>query len=112
MDYPYVVVTTAYPGATPEEVETGVTRPLEQAMAVLNNIRTIQSSSSENYSLVMLEFEQDTSMDSAMVDILQAVQSVSGGWDEGIGTPVHPSDQPQHDAGDGGIGGRGGNGPL
>lgn len=98
MDYPYVVVTTAYPGATPEEVETGVTRPLEQAMAVLNNIRTIQSSSSENYSLVMLEFEQDTSMDSAMVDILQAVQSVSGGWDEGIGTPsilrINPSMMP------------------
>lgn len=98
MDYPYVVVTTAYPGATPEEVETGVTRPLEQAMAVLNNIRTIQSSSSENYSLVMLEFEQDTSMDSAMVDILQAVQSVSGSWDEGVGTPsilrINPSMMP------------------
>ncbi len=87
MDYPYVVVVTAYPGAAPEEVETVVTRPMEQVMATLNDVKSIQSSSAENYAMLMLEFEQETNMDSAVVDILQAVQRLSGGWDETVGTP-------------------------
>jgi len=88
MDFPYIVVVTTYPGATPEEVENQVTRPLEQSMATLNNIKTLQSSSSANYCTIMLEFEQDTNMDSATVDILQKIQQLTGSWDEGIGTPT------------------------
>ena len=88
MDFPYFIVVTTYPGATPEEVETTVTRPMEQAMATLNNIKTLSSSSAENYSTLMLEFEQETNMDSATVDILQKVQTLSGDWDEMVGTPT------------------------
>ena len=87
MDYPYVVIVTTYPGAAPEEVESVVTKPLEQSMATLNDIKEITSSSAENYSLLMLEFEQDTNMDSAVVDILQKTQTLSGSWDESVGTP-------------------------
>ena len=54
IDLPYVVVMTAYPGATPEEVETSVTKPLEQSLATLENIKSIQSISNANYSLIML----------------------------------------------------------
>ena len=88
MDFPYVVVVTMYPGAAPEEVETVVTKPMEQSMATLNDIKTVTSSSAENYSLVVLEFEQETNMDSAMVEILQSVQLLSGAWDETVGTPA------------------------
>lgn len=87
MDYPYVVLVTTYPGAAPEEVEAVVTKPLEQSMATLNDIKTVSSTSSENYSMVMLEFEQDTNMDSAVVDILQKTQTLTGSWDDIIGTP-------------------------
>ena len=87
MDYPYVGVVTTYPGAAPEEVEAVVTKPMEQSMATLNDIKTVTSTSAENYSMLVLEFEQDTNMDSAVVDILQKTQLLTGRWDESIGTP-------------------------
>ena len=95
MDYPYVVVVTTYPGAAPEEVEAVVTKPMEQTMATLNDIKSLTSSSAENYSMLILEFEQDTNMDGAVVDILQGVQRISGDWDDTVGTPniirINPS---------------------
>ena len=87
MDLPYVVVMTTYPGATPEEIERTVTQPLEQGLATTENLKNIQSVSGNNYSLVILEFEQDTSMDTAIVNILQSVDLVEGAWDESIGSP-------------------------
>ena len=87
MDFPYVVIVTAYPGASPEKVEAEVTKPLEQSMSTLEHIVEVSSTSAENYSLLMLEFEQDTNMDSAVVDILQGVQRLSGDWDDAVGTP-------------------------
>jgi len=87
MDYPYVVVVTTYPGAAPEEVEAVVTKPMEQSLATLNDIKTVTSTSAENYSMLVLEFEQSTNMDSAVVDILQKTQMLTGRWDDSIGTP-------------------------
>lgn len=87
IDLPYVVVMTTYPGATPEEVEETVTKPLEQGLATTENLENIQSISGANYSMVVLEFEQDTSMDTAIVNILQSVDLVEGSWDESISSP-------------------------
>ena len=68
IDLPYVLVMTPYPGATPEKVEQTVTRPMEQAMATLENIQSVSSNSASNYSTVMLEFTEDANMDSITVD--------------------------------------------
>ncbi len=87
IDLPYVVVMTTYPGATPEEVATTVTKPLEQGLATTENLKNIQSVSGANYSLVILEFENGTNMDSSVVNILQSIDLVEGGWDEMIGSP-------------------------
>nr|MCR5654256.1 efflux RND transporter permease subunit [Lachnospiraceae bacterium] len=87
LDLPYVVVVTTYPGATPEKVETEVTKPLEQTFATLDNLENIQSSSSENYCMIMMEFTDDVNMDTISVDILQSVDAVSGSWDDMVGTP-------------------------
>lgn len=87
IDLPYVVVMTTYPGATPEEIEEQVTRPLEEGLATTERLESLQSISAANYSLVILEFEQDASMDSAVVDILQNVDLVEGSFDENIGSP-------------------------
>ena len=57
IDLPYVVVMTTYPGATPEEVESEVTKPLEQSLATVESLKSIQSISNSNYSLVVLEFD-------------------------------------------------------
>lgn len=88
IDMPYVVIITSYPGATPEKVESVISKPVEQAMGTLNGIVSINSTSSENASTVILEFEEDTNMDSATVDILQSLNQIEGSWDdEMIGTP-------------------------
>ena len=87
IDLPYVVVMTTYPGATPEEVESEVTKPLEQSLATVENLKSIQSISNSNYSLVVLEFDNGSSMDTAVVNILQQVDLVEGGWSESIGAP-------------------------
>ena len=87
IDLPYVVVMTTYPGATPEEVEETVTKPLEQNLATLENIESIQSISNANYSLIILEFAADANMDTSVVNTLQSVEIVEGGWDDTIGSP-------------------------
>lgn len=95
MDLPYVLVITTYPGATPEKVETTVTRPMEQSFATLDKIKSINSTSNENYSLITLEFSEDVNLDTISVDILQNVDMISGSWDDMVGTPyilkINPS---------------------
>ena len=95
MNLPYVLVITTYPGATPEKVELEVSRPLEQSFATLDKIKNVVSTSSENYSMIALEFEADVNMDTISIDILQNVDAVSGSWDDMVGTPyilkINPS---------------------
>ncbi len=87
MEFPYVIIVTTYVGASPEEVEATVTKPLEQSMATLDNVVEVQSSSSENYSMVMVEFAEDANMDSVTVDINSKLTQLSGSWDEKVGAP-------------------------
>ena len=87
IDLPYVVVMTTYPGATPQEVETSVTKPLEQGLATVENLKSMQSISGANYSLVIMEFENGTNMDTSVVNILQSTDLIEGSWDEAIGSP-------------------------
>ena len=60
IDLPYVAVITTYPGASPEKVELTVTKPIEQALSTTANIKNVNSVSSENSSMILLEFEQGT----------------------------------------------------
>ena len=64
MNLPYAIVMTTYSGASPEQVERIVTQPIEGAMASTSNIKNISSTSSNNMSMVVLEFEQTANMDS------------------------------------------------
>ncbi len=95
MDFPYVIIMTTYPGASPEKVETQITKPMEQAMSTLEHIKSVSSTSSENASLVMLEFEDSVNMDTIGVDIQQQITGLSAGWEDTVGTPyvlkINPS---------------------
>lgn len=88
MELPYAVVITTYPGASPEAVETSVTKPIEQAVATIDNIKNIQSISSENYSMVILEFNSDTNMDTATIDMREKLDQVSGYFDDSVSSPM------------------------
>ncbi len=87
MDFPYIMIMTTYPGASPEKVETEITKPMEQAMSTLEHIKEVTSTSSENYSMVMLEFEDAVDLDVIGVDIEQSISALQGGWDSMVGAP-------------------------
>ena len=95
MDFPYVIIMTTYPGQSPEVVEQEITRPLEQSMATLDHIKEVSSTSQENYSLVVLEFEDSVNMDTVGVDIQQSISALQGSWDDTVGSPyvlkINPS---------------------
>lgn len=88
MELPYAVIMTTYPGASPENVETGVTKPIEQAVATIDNISEIQSISADNYSMVILEFNTDTNMDAATIDMREKLDQISGYFDDSVGEPI------------------------
>ena len=95
MDFPYVVIVTADPGASPEAVEEEITRPMEQSMATLDQIKEITSTSQNSVSMVMLEFEDGVNMDTISVDIQQKISMLEGQWSDMVGTPyvlkINPS---------------------
>ena len=88
MSFPYIVLVTSYVGAAPEEVETTVTKPLEQSLAALDDLKQISSISSENVSVVYLTFEDTVNVDRAMLDIQQEVTRLKGDWPDAVGTPT------------------------
>lgn len=73
---PYIMVVTTYPGASPEKVESEISQVLESALGTVNGVENVMSTSSENYSMVMLEFTETTNMDSAMVKLSTAVDQL------------------------------------
>ena len=95
MDFPYVVIVTTDPGASPESVEEEITRPMEQSMATLDQIKTVTSTSQNSVSMVMLEFEDGVNMDTISVDIQQKISVLQGQWNDMVGAPyvlkINPS---------------------
>ena len=88
MNLPYAIVYTTYIGASPEEVEGTVTRPVEQAMATISNIENITSTSAENVSVVILEFAQTANMDAVTVDMREKLDQIEGMWSDSVGSPI------------------------
>lgn len=88
VNLPYAVVITTYGGATPEKVEQVVTSPLEEVMASVNNVKNINSISSENISFIILEFNEDTNMDSAIIELRENLDLVSSYFTDEIGNPM------------------------
>lgn len=76
MEFPYMVILTTYTGASPQKIETDITDPVENGVSTINGVKNVTSTSSENYSSVTLEFEDDTNMDSAMVKVTSALNQL------------------------------------
>lgn len=75
-------------GASPETVETTVTKPVEQSMATISNIKEVNSISSENMSMVILEFEGDTDMNAVSLDMREKLDMIKGYWPDEVGNPT------------------------
>ncbi len=87
MDLPYLAVITTDPGASAEKVESEVTDILEGSLSTVSGVSSVQSQSSNNFSMIFLQFEDGTDMDSAMVKASSAVNEVSSQLPETAGSP-------------------------
>lgn len=85
IDLPYIIAMTTYPGSSPEKIETTVTKPIEQAVSTTSGIKNVTSVSNENYSVVILEFNQDTNMDTAMLDLNGKIDLIKDSLEDGVG---------------------------
>ena len=88
MDFPFVVVTTIYPGASPETVESQVTKEIEDVVNQISGVRHLESRSREGYSLVVVEFELDIDGTMAAQDVREKVAGIRSDLPEHIEEPV------------------------
>jgi HAE1 family hydrophobic/amphiphilic exporter-1 len=86
MEMPFTAVLTTYIGATPEQVERDISIPLETRMSTLSGISNVQSISSEHVSIMILEFTAATNMDSASLEIREALDMLD--LPEGASRPM------------------------
>ena len=84
---PYLIVITAYPGASPEKIEDQVSKPIENALGTVSGVVNVSSTSSDSYSIVQLEFADDTDMNVAMVRITSALNDLQSTLPTGCMTP-------------------------
>ena len=87
VNIPFAVVITTYPGASPDEVESEVSVPLENTLQTTSNVIEVTSMSSENFSMIMLEFNPATNMDSALVELRENLELVRDSLPSDAGNP-------------------------
>ena len=87
MELPMLLVSTVYAGAGPDDVEELITTKQEDALATLSSVDTIQSYSMENMSLLMIQYEYGTNMDTAYIDLKKAIDGVQSDMPEDAGEP-------------------------
>ncbi len=88
IEFPSISVTTNYDGAGPEEIETLITRPIEEAVGTVEGIDRIESFSTEGRSRVSLRFNWGTSLDTAMNDVRSTIDRVKGQLPDEADDPV------------------------
>lgn len=85
---PYISVITSYPGANATEIETNITEPLENSFNTVDNLKEITSTSRDNLSMVLLEFEWGANLDEAANDVRDALDLVVSLLPEEVDRPM------------------------
>ena len=86
INIPYVTVVTTYPGAAPERVKADITEVLENSLGTMSGVDTMTSSSGENFSMILLEFTDDTDIEQASSKVSRMVDQIK--LPEGAGKPM------------------------
>ena len=84
---PYLMVVTVYPGASPERVESEVSDVMQNALGTVAGVENITATSAENYSLLLMQFSDDTDMNSAMVKVSNKVDQTTASLPSSCLTP-------------------------
>lgn len=88
IEFPVIMVTTVYPGASPAEIESQVTKKIEDEIATIANVKNLTSYSQENVSLVIVEFELETSVDLDAIDVKDKVDAILFDLPDGAEKPI------------------------
>ena len=86
-DNPYVMIMTTYSNAGPESVEQTVTKVIENAVVSVNGVKEISSTSAESSSIVQMEFNYGTDLESAVNDIRDKLSRITNSLPDNAGTP-------------------------
>lgn len=88
VEFPFATVTVVYPGADPASMETKVADPLEEALNTLSGIKVLRSTSLESVTQIMLQFELEVKIDTAIQDVRDRVSAALTKLPQGIDPPV------------------------
>lgn len=88
MNMPMIVISTVYVGASPEDIDELVTKPIEDEVGQLSGIKSVTSVSSENSSIVLLQYDYGTDMDKAYNDLKKKVDGMNNSLPEDAMTPT------------------------
>lgn len=98
IEFPEITVVTEFDGASPEEIESLVTRPLEESLASVSGVRDVSSVSTEGYSIIRLKFSWGKRMDLSAMEVREKADLVRGSLPQDTRRPIvlkyNPSDQP------------------
>ncbi|MCK4664372.1 MAG: efflux RND transporter permease subunit [Bacteroidales bacterium] len=88
VEFPAITVITTYQGANAKDIETNITKPIEQTLYSVDNLKEITSKSIDNISVVILEFEWETNLDEAANDIRNSLSWVDNILPDDAESPV------------------------
>lgn len=88
VDFPIMLIRTVYPGASPEDIERDVTRPIEDAVAGIAGIDKLQSFTRDSASMIIVQFEMGTDLDVAVNQVRDGVGSIRGELPRDVQEPV------------------------
>jgi len=83
VNLPFVVTITSYPGASPEDIESSVSDPLEAAVSTIGNFATVTSQSNENFAISFVTFQDGTNLDSVTVELREIINNLT--FPDGVG---------------------------
>src|SRR4030043_183832 len=87
MDVPYITVTTIYPGATPEQIETDVAKRIEDQVVTIDGLKHVSSACMENVCLSLLEFNLNVDVDIAATDVREKLDLIKADFPEDVEDP-------------------------
>jgi len=88
IEFPTITVLTTYPGANSENIEQNITKPIEEQLSALNNLKKITSRSSDNISIITVEFNFGTNLDESANDIRNVIDRVVPFLPSGVDRPT------------------------
>src|SRR5437773_561728 len=98
VEFPFLVIQTRYIGASPESVEREVTKKIEEQVNTVEGLKQIQSTSTEGFSTIIVQFNLGTKIMNAQADVRAKIDAIRQDLPKDIDPPVisraNPSDQP------------------